>query len=404
MGIDLRALSLILAASLLLGAGGSAAAQASPAPQSAPPQGAEAGAEEAEAKTFFFKLDAEGNPVFTQVIGWEGDPNAKEYEFIARDQAGATILDLRTRLPSQEVHFAPGLYSYKIITYNLLGKAEIQTEWIDMAVIKAEQPGISEVSPSTLYMDSLDGRLQVTGSKLLPEGVVTMIASSGKKYVGKVEGRKGDEEIAVVFPDEAYESGSKALRFENPGGLFATREDAVLIKFQRPVDLLASLSYQPFIGLYDDWFLENWSDGFNPIAAGAQVDLFFLKQRWGFVGAELGCQWKRLLGGEDKAAITSDFVLASLELVYKYRFTRRLHGVARVGGGYAWSYHSFDYEGFQGPTTDSWDPCAQAGMALQLFLPSKVYFELGADWSTVLFIDGPVGGISPRLSFGYQLY
>ena len=54
----------------------------------------------------------------------------------------------------------PGDYEYKIVTYNLLDKAEIETDWIGFSIIKAELPTLLEAKPSTIYMDALDGRVR----------------------------------------------------------------------------------------------------------------------------------------------------------------------------------------------------------------------------------------------------
>jgi hypothetical protein len=356
------------------------------------------------ASDYFYSLDPSGAPVFTQVLHWEADPNALEYRITLKSADGEQLLDSRTSETSLDVHLQPGGYSYKIVTYNLLGKPEAETDWIDMRVIKAEQPAPSSSSPSTIYMDALDGRVTILGQKLVADGAVALVGKNGARFVGKVSERKGDQEIVVTFPDEAYQPGDYSIYIENPGGLNASLDDALKIRFQRPVDLLVSSGYSPFVPLYDDWFVENWSSTFNPIGADAQLELFFVKQRWGFVGIEAVAQWRRMYGGEENATLTSDFVLAGANLLYKYRFARQLHGLARIGGGVSWSYHSFDYDGFAGPTTDSYDPYAQAGIALQAFLPFKLYGEIGADCACVFLLNHYALGIAPRFSVGYQLY
>lgn len=68
------------------------------------------------------------------------------------------------------------------------------------------------------------------------------------------------------------------------------------------------------------------------------------------------------------------------------------------------SSHSFDYDGFDGPSTTSSDPYAQLGLALRYFTPFKAYAELGVDCSCIFLLKHYVLGLTPRLCVGYKLY
>jgi hypothetical protein len=353
---------------------------------------------------YFYTLDSGGEPVFTQVLRWEADPDALEYRIILKNAAGEQLLDERTSEPAREVHLAPGSYEYKILSYNLLGRIEAESDWLDFDVVEAEQPVVASVSPKIIDMDALDGRVTIIGQKLVDGVTVALVDERGERFVGKVVGRDGDGQIVALFPDKAYRIGVYSIYAENPGGLSSSLDGSLRVRFQRPVDFLASVGFSPFVSLSDAWFKDNWTSTFNPLGLDAQLELFFIKQRWGLVGIELGAQWRRLYGGEDAAKLTSDFVLAGADLLYKYRFTRRLHGLVRLGGGFARSYHSFEYDDYAGPTATSYDPYAQAGLALQAFLPNKLFGEIGADCSCVFFLDHYSLGITPRISVGYQIY
>ena len=355
-------------------------------------------------RNFFYKLDPNGTPVFTQLLRWEADPNALEFQVIVRDASEGTIIDERGAESQREVHLAPGSYTYKIVTYNLLGKAEAETDWIAIEVIKAEQPTITASSPKTIYMDTLDERVTIVGEKLLEKGSIVLIDAKGKKYAGTVKTRKGDQEEVVIFPDDAYQPGTYALYAENPGGLSTSVADALIVRFQRPVDILFSVGYSPLIALYDTWFAEKWTSAFHPLGFSAQLGLFFIKQRWGSLGIELGAEGRRLSGGTSDAAFTSDFILFGANFMYKARFTRQFHGIARAGGGLSRSTHNFDYAGFAGPSTISSDPFIRAGFALQAFLPWKLYGEIGVDWSWIFLLNHHAVGLTPKLCVGYQIF
>jgi hypothetical protein len=360
---------------------------------------------DAEATDYFYSVGPDGKIDFTQVLRWEAEPDALEYRVTLLGADGAALVDELTSEVELHVKLAPGDYRYKIVTYNLLGKPEAETDWLPYSVIKAELPRIAEARPATIYMDALDGRITISGEKLLPEGAVRLLPKDGSAPMeGKVVKREGDGEIVVVFPDRAYAPGDYGISYENPGGLSSTIDDALRVRFQRPVDLLLSLSYQPYCSFGDSWLTENWSSVFNPLGFGAKLSLFFVKRPWGFIGLEPDFGWRRMTGGESKAVITSDYLLYGVNLLYKYRFARSLHGIVRLGGGLSQSFHRFDYEGFAGPETTSRDPFARFGLALQVFAPFGLYGEVGADLSDIFLRDHYELGIEPRLCVGYKLY
>jgi len=410
-----RALALRAALLLALAAlgGGASLARADEAKEpAAAPAGespAAGGESTPEGGNFYFTQGADGQIDFTQVLRWEGDPQALEYRFVLRakgaDQSAPAIVDERTSAAEERVKLAPGDYEYKIVTFNLLGKAEAESDWIGFSVVKAELPTLAEAKPSTIYMDALDGRVTLSGDKLLPDGVVTLLPKDGSApFKGSVVKHGEDKEIVVVFPDRAYAQGDYGISFRNPGGLTAKIDDALSVKFQRPVDILLSLGYAPYVSLKDSWLVQNWPTAFNPVGFNADLDLYFVKKWWGFIGIEPEFSWRRMKGGETGATITSDYLLAGANALFKYRFTRSLHGLVRLGGGISRSHHAFDYDGFDGPTIDSTDPYARFGLALQYFTPIKLYGELGADFTDILLLHHYAMGITPRACIGYKLY
>ncbi|HUX41776.1 MAG TPA: hypothetical protein VMV83_11470 [Rectinemataceae bacterium] len=382
-----------LAAGLLCVAVSALAAQAAAGPAVAGP-----------ARSFFFRLDENGKPVFTQILRWEADPNAYEYQVIVKDSSGSEVFDERVSSSQVEVHLAPGSYQFRIITYNLLDKAEAESAWNNLTIVKAEQPAISSVFPKTISLDSMDGRLTVVGTKLLDKGTIALISQTGEKYPGLIKTRKGDQELVVVFPDKAYRPGTYNLYAENPGGLSTTFGEAIRVRLQSPLDFLASVGYSPLVALYDQWFAQAWASNFHPLSFDARLGLLFIKKRWGSLGLELGAQERRMVGDFGAATLTSDFTLAGAGFLYAYRFTRQLHGLLRLGGGVSMSYHSFDYQNYAGPTTTSYDPFARAGIALQAYVSWKLYCEIGADCSCIFLLDHNAIGITPTIGLGYQLF
>ncbi len=353
---------------------------------------------------YYSETDEKGALVFTQILSWAGDVNALRFEVSIKDADGDGIFHEFTEDTSLKIRLVPGVYSYNIVTWNLLNQGEIESGWLPLTVIKAEWPSLTDVSPTFLYMDSLNSRVTLKGTKLLPGGRMYLRDSSGSEIEGKEQSRSDDTEVDIVFPDKAYRPGEFDIAFVNPGGLTAVQKNALRIRFQRPVDILFSVGYAPVSFMTDSWFKNNWSDSVYWLGADTALSVYFVKKSWGFVGAEASLSFHRLIGGSKVAVLTSDYYLSAGKLLYKYRFTRALHGVVRAGGGVSSSTHSFDYKGFSGPVTSSKDVCIDAGLSLQYFLPHKIFCELGADWFSIFEKDHTVGGIQPSLKIGYQLF
>jgi len=354
---------------------------------------------------FAYSFDADGKPVFSQTLSWEGDENAFRYEIEIKDSADAELFHDFSKVNSVKVSLTPGTYYWKITTYNLLDLPEVDTGWVPITVIKAEQPVLEESSPAAIYMDSLEGNVKLSGAKLVEGARVFMRSESGREIEGKEVSRTGDEAVVVVFPDPAYRPGLFDLVVVNPGGLNAVLAKSLRIRFQRPIDLLASVGYAPAFFFGDEsFFAANYDDPAFLLGAAANVDFFFVKDNWGFVGVSAEARYHRLTGGNADALLTSDYLFTGLTATYKYRFTRAIHVLARVGGGVAMSYHAFDYSGFAGPTTSSVDPYFTAGLAMQVFFPNKLFLEFGADWRTVLGLTYAIYGVVPSLRIGYQLF
>lgn len=357
----------------------------------------------AEERDWTYSVDADGNVSYSQFLTWTGDPNALKYRVTVETADGSPVTESDTQTTRVELRLTPGTYRYRIATYNVLGKKEFETEWVTVGVIEAIEPTVADVSPNTLYIDDLKGKLTVRGKKIGDECVVTLRAGAlSRTFQGRILERSGDGELVVSFPDDAYNPGTYDLTVENPGGLSSTLKNAVTIRYQKPVDFHVGVSYAPFMPLHDAWFKDVWPDPVNPLSAGAEFDALFVKRRWGLAGVSLEGFYRAMAGGIPESTLSSQFMIAGASAVAKYRFTRKFFGVARLGAGYSRSFHAFDYEGFEGPKASSADPFARAGIGVQYALPSKAYLTAGVDWTCVFFIGHQAGGVAPRLGVGYQ--
>ncbi len=358
----------------------------------------------AEEIGFFHTIGDNGEISFTQSLDWDADPYALGYEICVRDGAGIEIFREFTEQSHVDFRLTPGEYEYNIVTKNLLDQAEAESGWQRLIVIKAEIPSLEDVSPSFIFMDSLDGRVTLSGKNLMEGAEIFLVDKTGRKDRAIELARADTSEITVTFDDKAFRSGTFGMLIVNPGGIEDSIDDAVRILFQRPVDILVSAGYAPMAFFADDWFMENWPEPFQKLGAIATMDVFFIKKYWGFLGAGISGSGIYLNGGTDTATLTSTYFLYGASLLYKYRFSRTLHGVARVGGGLALSDHEFTYGDVTGISESSTDPFAGIGISAQYYFKGKFFLEGGADWVAIMGNGHTVQGIRPCLKFGYQVF
>jgi hypothetical protein len=365
--------------------------------------------------TYKFKLDTDGQYLYTQVLTWDGDPNASAYDIEVRGAKDEELAHQKVTEPKFEISLKPGDYTYRITFYNLLDKPETQTPWADFRVIKAELPAVESVSPRIVDLDTNVRSFKLHGSKLMSGAEFWLVDSgTGRKFRLTEAKREGTEDVSFDLPeDDSLRVGYYSLRVVNPGGLSVMAKKALRVRYQRPADLLATAGYSPFIALYDDYLTADkyFFSYFYPLGASAALRLYFVKQRWGFVGAELSGQYQFLNSTQELYSLDTHYALAELSGIYTYLFTKKIRATARLGGGVAYSYWRFRYRVDANSSFDSYgeplsslDPFITGGLAFHLFFNREWGLEIGAN-SRTIFHDGQVlGGIVPFINATYQLY
>ena len=356
---------------------------------------------------YYYDTDKKGNISFTQILSWDTDPYALRFEVTLRNADGKDIMHEFTTGNSLELKLAPGNYSYNIVTWNLLDQPEVESGFQPLRIVKAEKPRLTGTSPSSVYVDSLNEKITLKGEKLVSGAryFLRNADTEGSDVEGTEVSRSSgsEKEVVIKFPDWAYKIGTFDIVIVNPGGLSSVEKKALRVNYQRPLDVLFSLGYAPVAFVTDSWFKENWQEPVYWAGASGALSVYFIKRASGFYGAEAAFSFHRLTGGTDEAKLTSDYYLGGANLLYKYRYLRNLHFVARAGGGLAFSKHSFDYESEAGPKTNSTDPYLNAGVMVQYFLPHNFFAEFGINWVSIFEKDHAIGGIEPALRVGYQI-
>lgn len=355
---------------------------------------------------FSFELLPDGTPRFTQVLRWEADPNVLYYEVTMQTAAGEAVSVSRVDEPVLEFNLGPGDYRYRIVLYNLLGKPELSLPWRFFTVRKAEIPRVASLSQKVWFVEELQPQPQLTlqGEALVPGATVVLkpADSSAPAIAGSVVEQGGTSSVRVEFPERRIIAGEYSLVFTNPSGLSFTVPRALLVRYQRPLDLLLCGGYAPWIALYDSWYRNVWSGTFFPVSAMGRLSAYFVKRPYGYFGAELTVKGQLAQGGTETTTINSTTASAGVEGIYKYRFSRQISLTGRVGGGAAVTHYAFQYRTTSGPEISSANFFVSAGVSLQYFLMKKVFLEAGTDWMHLFMVGFSQGGLTPFLLAGVQ--
>ena len=357
------------------------------------------------ADNYSFEILPDGSPLYSQIIKWDSDPNVLFYEVVIQDKSGTEISITPCEDSELILHLPPGEYAYRIRIYNLLGNLELELPFRNLSVLRAELPQISSLSQGSWYMEDLDTEITLTGQDLMPGAEVILRSELFPSHfiAGKVAGNRGNKNVTVEFPDKEIKVQSYTLEWTNPGGLSCTLPHAVKVSYLKPVDVLISVGFAPWFGLYDSWFKNNWPQFCYPLSGKTRISTYFLKKSYGYSGLELAFGGMRATGGISTAAINTLFLDAGLNGVYKYPINRDLFIGARLGGGVSRYYSQFDYEGTSGAEMTSYDPYIGTGFFVQYFWTNKLFLESGADWRHVFRNSFTEGGVAPFVSAGLWL-
>ncbi len=352
---------------------------------------------------FSFEFMPDGTPKFTQVLRWEGDPNVLFYELILQKETGEDVSSFRIEEPRLELNLVPGGYRYKLVLFNFLGKPEIDLPWQRFTVLKAETPRVTTVFPKAWYLEDLKSRLTIAGKDLDPDATIVLKHSDGDEtpLVGTVTKQNGTTKMRVEFPEECVTTGHYTLELTNPGGLSRIVPLVLPVRTERPLDIIVSAGYAPWISLYDSWYTEIWPGTLFPLSFVSRVSVYFIKTRFGYVGGEFSTGGRLMTGGTDDAEIGTEIGLTGISAIYKYCFSRRLFANARLGFGLTYNHHEFNYEGTKGGEISSIDPYVSAGLSSQFGFTKKIFLEVGVDWMHIFPLGFSGGGLMPFISAGF---
>ncbi len=382
-----------------------------------------------------------------QYLEWEEDypEYVQKYEVVIEEKKDENtewqeITRLFTEDNSTRVHIqpllVPGLYRYKVITYDLIGIPEIESDWFEFNIYRAYIPQIRSIEASvthssTIYLDEInDGIFTINGRNLFElQKLSTDLSFTNYTVINArrntiapmtpniLEFSDNNRRLKVRFNLDELDTGNYYFTAIDASGLVSeqNKDSMFTIKFRKAVDFDVSAGYTCPIIVFGDRMKEYLNTMVLPLSANAKISLMLFKRRFGYLGLGIDASYTRLLTTTDGYRIDGNYICGNALFIYqlpirikskkdntklRHIATLELHG----GGGLA----MFNNTKFHFPRNissvplNSLDFCVLAGASAHVYFTNRLYAEVGADF-VMPFMDAVTFAyVKPIAAVGWQ--
>lgn len=382
-----------------------------------------------------------------QQLEWEEDypEYVLKYEVIIEERKGDSenFTEIRKIMtegntPNARIDplLPPGFYRYKIITYNLIGIPEIESDWFEFNIYQAYQPQVRSIEininhSSTVYLDEInDGHFTITGRNLfdLQDGPSD---TSFSKYILINEKRKNAETIfphileisdnnrrlLVEVDMNQIDTGNYYFIAQDASGLRneLNKDSMLTVKFRKAVDFDLAAGYACPVILIGERMSEYLGSRVMPVTTTAKASLLPFKRRFGYLGIGVTASFSRFFADTEGYKIDGNFASGFGLFVYQLpiRFkdkknTDKLRHVATLeihGGGGLVMFQDTKFHftrDLVSETLNSLDLSIIAGGSIQVYITNRLYVEAGADFIMPFIANIAMGYLQPCACVGWQ--
>ena len=330
----------------------------------------------------------------------------------------------------------PGLYRYKVITYDLIGIPEIESDWFEFNIYRAYMPQVRSVEAavshsSTIYLDEVnDGIFTVTGRNLfeLQEGLTDTSFTSYRILNARrnteapitpviTEFSDNNRRLRVQFDMNELDTGTYYFSATDASGLTAenSKDNMFTVKFRKAVDFDVAAGYACPIILIGERMKEYLNTMVLPLSANAKISLMPFKRRFGYLGLGVDATYSRLLTKTEGYDLDGNFIVGNALFIYQLPIrikskqnAEKLRHIASLelhgGGGVAMFQNTvfhFPHD-INSEPLNSLDFCAIAGGSVQVYFTNRLYAEVGADFVMPFMGDVTMGYLKPVAAVGWQ--
>ena len=328
----------------------------------------------------------------------------------------------------------PGNYRYKVITYNLIGIAVVESDWFEFRIVKAFKPEISNISAevnhsSTLFLDEINnGIFNIVGKNLFEEpnngneiSFTTYELKNKKKknaepLIPKIlELDDKNRRLKIQFDMDDLDVGTYIFMATDASGLknVIDKKNEIIVKFKKSVDFDISGGYTLPI-IFDETINKYMGTSVWPLSLYARLSFIPFKHRFGYFGMGLTSSYTRMISNKDTYRIGGNLLAAHALFVYQFPIRIKLktsdqqkHIITldfHAGAGFTFfndfKFH-FDHNIVSNPL-NSLNISIDFGFAAQIYITNRLYTEIGADYIMAFVSDMEFGMLEPQISIGWQ--
>ena len=328
----------------------------------------------------------------------------------------------------------PGNYRYKVITYNLIGIAVVESDWFEFRIVKAFKPEISNISAevnhsSTLFLDEINnGIFNIVGKNLFEEpnngneiSFTTYELKNKKKknaepLIPKIlELDDKNRRLKIQFDMDDLDVGTYIFMATDASGLknVIDKKNEIIVKFKKSVDFDISGGYTLPI-IFDETINKYMGSSVWPLSLYARLSFIPFKHRFGYFGMGLTSSYTRMISNKDTYRIDGNLLTANALFVYQFPIRIKLktsdqqkHIITldfHAGAGFTFfndfKFH-FDHNIVSNPL-NSLNISIDFGFAAQIYITNRLYTEIGADYIMAFVSDMEFGMLEPQISIGWQ--
>ena len=328
----------------------------------------------------------------------------------------------------------PGNYRYKVITYNLIGIAVVESDWFEFRIVKAFKPEISNISAevnhsSTLFLDEINnGIFNIVGKNLFEEpnngneiSFTTYELKNKKKknaepLIPKIlELDDKNRRLKIQFDMDDLDVGTYIFMATDASGLknVIDKKNEIIVKFKKSVDFDISGGYTLPI-IFDETINKYMGSSVWPLSLYARLSFIPFKHRFGYFGMGLTGSYTRMISNKDTYRIGGNLLTANALFVYQFPIRIKLkksdqqkHIITldfHAGAGFTFfndfKFH-FDHNIVSNPL-NSLNISIDFGFAAQIYITNRLYTEIGADYIMAFVSDMEFGMLEPQISIGWQ--
>lgn len=330
---------------------------------------------------------------------------------------------------------SPGNYRFKVITYDLIGLPSVESEWETFSIYKAYKPQVNDISSkvngsSTLYLEEVnDGIFSVSGRYLFETSKNEKNIQFTKYFVVN----QNDKKQNILVPEILnVEKNNRKIEFqmnmkdldvgvydffaEDASGLKSesNNNSNFTVKFKKKVDFDLSAGYVLPVILFDDTINHYMGSNIWPLSGTFRMSFMPFKRSFGYFGVGLVGTYSRLFAEFPQYKIDGNLITAHLNFVYqlpirfriknsdqrRHAFSLELHG--GVGATFFNDMQFHFPHNIDSEKLNSINLSFDVGGAVQVYITSRLYAEVGVDFVMAFMSDMQFGVLHPSVCIGWQ--